>query len=211
MFPLVFGELAQVEMPFLAYLLGNEGSDDPKECGDRIVENFVLDNQAVSDLVYRRMEKVLSPEEYYAYEKIYVLNEISDTFNNAKKLKNKGKDKEAKEELDKLFSKLQYKCFYAEKVDDRIKVVVPAEDYNYDNYRVKEFLKNHPEKTDRKYNDDDLEYQLRFVKSIAAYPCSEQNVKREVFDGYDKTIPSGNDRKRYVLREIRAAFEVEAK
>ena len=211
MFPLIFGEMTQYEMPFLFYLLGNEGSDDPKLTGSTIADNFLIDNQAVSDIIWRRMEnKESHPDNLHSYEKLLILNEVKEAFEAAKRYKDKGNDEAAAKELDKLFSKLQYKTFYAEKRNDELKVIVPAEDYTFDNFRIKDWLKAHPAKEGVEYNDDDLEYQLKFINSIAADVCAEHNVSINIYNEYEHNVPSGNDRKRYVLREIRAAYAVHA-
>ena len=235
LFHKLFGDLADLEKPFLTALNNDQVPTDIHKMDSMIAANFVHD--IISNSVANRVDYILKgavkdPDTLMRYQKLYVLNAVANnykqleskiedlgTLNDVKEL-DPVKDKDAIEEFNnkrealiKDFStRMGYKSFYAERsTDGKLEVIRPALDYNPDTRVRKRWLREHPEKEGVNYLKDDLDFQLTFAKLVVGGIAKEQNLPESIYSEANKgRTPQSLNRAKYELREIRGAFMAQA-
>lgn len=229
LFRILFGDLAEIELPYL-YALNNGQVPEDNELKDNlIVSNFTFGVRSVEDSIKERFkDKNIDDKTFARAAKLFVLNIIKNSYSqietrtesdvddareeDPEKYKN-NKDaiyKQAEEKnLKNSVSKIQYKCFVAEKdMNGKLDIIRPAKDFDKDSIKRKFWLRDNPETEGRKFTQEDLAFQLETVKGFGSLISSEQKLSDAVFNKNTKQqrIPSSLNRKKYELREFRSAF-----
>lgn len=229
LFRMLFSDIAEFEKPFIYFINNNNIPDDPNRQDDMIAANFVYDNISVQEIIDEKINDKgidVSPEKTMRLQKFYVLNKIKDIYGmvntfvgeDVKKLKTldpeKNKEtiafinKELDEKLKYYGDDIKYRGFVAEQnTSGKMEVLRPAEDYTRDARSRKRWLDKHPENTEVNYIYDEVRYQLAFAKSFSEQVMHDQEFPYSI---RQNRKPSSLNRAKYELREIRAAFEVQA-
>ena len=233
LFHKLFADLGDLEKPFLTALNNDQVPTDPHKMDSMIAANFVLNTVGISiahmtDTILKGA--VTDPDTLMRYQKFYILTSVLRHFNNLEGELNliddeikeldpvEDKDsierynKQREEKIQDYSTRLGYRSFYAERsTKGKLEVIRPALDYNADVRFRKRWLKDHPEKEGVTYIKDDLDFQLTFAKMVVGGIAQEQKIPESIYSEANKgRTPQSLNRAKYELREIRAAFKVQA-
>ncbi len=229
LFRILYGDLAEIELPYLHALTEGNVPADNELKDNLIVSNFTHGVRSIEDTIGERLaEKGLDETTIARVQKLFILNQIKNAYesietrteidldeakeNDPEKYK-QDKDKifkEAEEKNIKHFvGRIQYKCFVAEKDrDGKLEVIRPAKDFDKFSLKRKFWLKDHPETEGKQYTQEDLGFQLELAKGCCTLVAQDQKLSDAVVFKYTKEqrVPSSLNRKKYELRELQSAY-----
>ncbi len=233
LFHKLFADLGDLEKPFLTALNNDQVPPDPHKMDSMIAANFVqnTNGNSVAHMVDNKLKgAVKDPDTLMRCQKLYILNMLSNHYihleGNLNDIDNDIKeldpvtDKASIDELNKkretkiqdFSNRLGYKSFYAERsTEGKLEIIRPALDYNPDSRFRKRWLHTNPEKEGVTKNKDDIDFQLTFAKMVVGGIAEEQKLPESIYSKANKgRTPQSLNRSKYEIREIRAAFKVQA-
>ncbi len=206
LFHMLFENLANYEEVFIRAMNDGKMPDNRIVADDMIVSNFVVSDVNIEDYVKKNVGKDISQRQLAQFQKLYIMDRISSVFRTMKSAESGDEDDIRFAELSKkIFTdSFKYYSFSAQKdAKGELQIIRPSKEFTEETKYRKYILGEHPENTTKNYNEDELAFQLGYVKKFGASIAREKHLDDSVT--VDR-IPVGVVRNKHELREYWSAF-----